>query len=177
MMGLEELSEEDAAIRDARENQIRQAQERLDFSRRTQAVQRGLPRPTVIDIAALEKSVSHIDNPILAEIAQEASLLIANDALKYPPPAAKVRGASKPLQTISDDDLANARLMIALEVPADLAEKGSETFKAAWADAHNSSLLPGLSAYGEEDEVDEHQMLVEAFDVSPLPLSSKPNII
>jgi pre-mRNA-splicing factor CDC5/CEF1 len=162
----EELSEEDAEIRDRRERQIREAQEKLDFRRRTQAVQRNLPRPSTVDIDALLKSASEISDPIEGAIEQEAALLIANDALKYPPPGAKVRGSSKGIETFEDDALENARLMIALEVPKELAEKGTTAFQAAWADAHKSSLLPGLSAYGDDDEIDEHQMLVEAFDVS-----------
>ena len=170
--GMEELSEEDAELRDRRARQIREAQEKLDFARRTQAVQKGLPRPTVVDINALIKSASDHSESEKGLIAQEAALLLANDALRYPPKGAKVIGASKPLESFDDDALAQARLMIALEVPRELAEKGSSTFQTAWADAHRASLLPGLSAYGEDEEIDEHQMLVEAFDVRfPSPYS------
>jgi pre-mRNA-splicing factor CDC5/CEF1 len=164
-MGIEELSEEDAELRDRRARQIQKAQEKLDFARRTQAVQRGLPRPTVVDIEALIKSASDHSESEKALIAYEAAILLASDALRYPPKGAKVKGTSKPLESFDDDALAQARLMIALEVPRELAEKGSSTFQAAWADAHRSSLLPGLSAYSDDDEIDEHQMLVEAFDV------------
>jgi pre-mRNA-splicing factor CDC5/CEF1 len=164
-MGIEELSEEDAELRDRRARQIQKAQEKLDFARRTQAVQRGLPRPTVVDIEALIKSASDHSESEKALIAYEAAILLASDALRYPPKGAKVKGTSKPLESFDDDALAQARLMIALEVPRELAEKGSSTFQAAWADAHRSSLLPGLSAYSDDDEIDENQMLVEAFDV------------
>jgi pre-mRNA-splicing factor CDC5/CEF1 len=164
-MGVEELSEEDAELRDRRARQIQKAQEKLDFARRTQAVQRGLPRPTVVDIEALIKSASDHSESEKALIAHEAAILLASDALRYPPKGAKVKGTSKPLESFDDDALVQARLMIALEVPRELAEKGSSTFQAAWADAHRSSLLPGLSAYSDDDEIDEHQMLIEAFDV------------
>jgi pre-mRNA-splicing factor CDC5/CEF1 len=167
--GVEELSEEDAAIRDRREEQIRLSLEKLEFSRRSQVMQRNLPRPAALDIDAIVGSSAD------DIVKREAALLIAHDALRYPISGAKVRGTPQPLEKFDDDALANARLMIALEVPSDLAEKGSGTFKAAWADAHSSSLLPGLSAYGEDDEIDEHQMLVEAFNVrTPLCL---PNTI
>jgi pre-mRNA-splicing factor CDC5/CEF1 len=159
----EELTEEDAEIRDRRERLIREAQEKLDFQRRTQVVQQNLPRPSTIDIGAILKDASEISDPINGAIEKEAALLIANDALKYPPPGAKVRGTSKALETFDDEILANARLMIALEVPKDLAEKGTAAFQAAWAGAHSSSL--GLSLY-QDDEVDENQALIEAFDVS-----------
>jgi pre-mRNA-splicing factor CDC5/CEF1 len=164
-IGVEELSEEDAELRDRRARQIREAQEKLDFARRTQAVQRNLPRPTVVDIDALIKSASDHSDFENALIAHEARLLLAHDALRYPLKGAKVKGSPEPLDTFDDDALAQARLMIALEVPRELAEKGSSTFQAAWADAHKPSLLPFLSAYRDDDEIDEHQMLVEAFDV------------
>ena len=166
VFGAEEISEEDAEIRDRRNREIQEAQAKIEFSRRSQAVQKGLPRPTVIDIEALLKEASIIEDPIEAAIKQEAALLIANDAVKYPPPGAKVRGTATALEVFDDESLANARLMVLQQVPGDVAEKGSAEFQAAWANAHRSSLLPGLNAYDWDDEVDEHQMLVEAFDVS-----------
>jgi pre-mRNA-splicing factor CDC5/CEF1 len=163
-VGIEALSEEDAEIRDRRNRQIREAQEQADFKRRTQVMQRGLPRSSAMDIDAMLMNAAAIQDPIKAAIAQEAALLEANDALRYPVSGAKVRGVSKPLDAFDDDALAQARLEITREVPAEIAQKGSELFQKAWEDAKTSSLLPGLSSY--EDEVDEHEMLVEAFDVS-----------
>lgn len=174
-LGAEGLSEEDAAIRDRREREIREAQEMLDFQRRTQVLQRNLPRPSTIDIDAILKIASDISDPIDGAIEREAALLVANDAFRYPPPGAKVIGAAKPLETFDDEALANAKLMIALEVPKELVEQGSTSFKAAWADAHSSSLLPGLSAYG-DDEIDEHQALTEAFDVSTVTICHHENV-
>ncbi|KAE9371176.1 hypothetical protein N431DRAFT_376611 [Stipitochalara longipes BDJ] len=161
-IGVEELSEEDAEIRDRRNRQIREAQEQADFKRRTQVMQRGLPRSSAMDVDAMLKIAAAIEDPIKAAIAREAALLEANDALRYPVPGAKVRGVSSPLDSFDDDALAQARLEITREIPAELAEKGSNLFQKAWEDAKTSSLLPGLSGY--EDEVDEHEMLVEAFD-------------
>lgn len=166
---VEELSEEDAEVRDRRERLIREAQEKLDFQRRTQVVQRNLPRPSTIDIDVILKEASQILDPINGAIEREAALLIANDALKYPPPGAKVRGTSKALETFDDEILANARLMITLEVPKELADKGSAAFQSAWAGAYSSSL--GLSAY-QDEEVDENQALVEAFDVGTIEAST-----
>ncbi|KAN0096114.1 pre-mRNA splicing factor component domain containing protein [Hyaloscypha variabilis] len=160
--GVEELSEEDAEIRDRRNRQIREAQEQADFKRRTQVMQRGLPRSSAMDVDAMLKIAAAIEDPIKAAIAREAALLEANDALRYPVPGAKIRGVSSPLDAFDDDALAQARLEITREVPAELAEKGSILFQKAWEDAKSSSLLPGLSGY--EDEVDEHEMLIEAFD-------------
>ena len=160
-----DVSEEDAELKDRRERQIREAKEKLEFQRRTQVMQRDLPRPSTIDIEAVLKKASEVSDPIIGAIEREAALLVANDALKYPPPGAKVKGTSRRLETFDDEALANAKLMIALEVPGELVQKGSASFQIAWADAQGSSLLPGLSAYG-DDEIDEHKALIEAFDVS-----------
>ena len=158
------VSEEDAEVKDRRERQIREAEEKLEFQRRTQVMQRDLPRPSTIDIEAVLKNASEVSDPIIGAIEREAALLVANDALKYPPPGAKVKGTSRRLETFDDEALANAKLMIALEVPEELAQKGSASFQTAWADAQGSSLLLGLSTYG-DDEIDEHKALIEAFDV------------
>ncbi|KAF4631912.1 hypothetical protein G7Y89_g6217 [Cudoniella acicularis] len=162
-LGVEELSEEDAEIRDRRNRQIQEAQEKLDFSRRTQVMQKNLPRASALDIDAMIKNASNISNPVLGAIEREAALLVANDALRYPILGAKVRGTPQHVDTIDDDALAQARLQTIREVPKEIAEQGPEVFQAAWNDANSSSLLPGLSGYG-DDEIDEHQLLVEAFD-------------
>ncbi|KAJ5042372.1 uncharacterized protein L3040_004921 [Drepanopeziza brunnea f. sp. 'multigermtubi'] len=162
LLGTEELSEEDAAIRDDRNRRIREAQEAVDFKRRTQVMQRGLPRSTTVDINAQLLNASQVSNPVLAAIAREAALLQAADAINYPIPGAKVNGTPAPLAVIDDDDLARARLLITREVPEEAAMLGSEEFKQAWSEAKTHSLLPGISGY--EEEVDEHQMLVQAFN-------------
>ncbi|KAE8447680.1 Pre-mRNA-splicing factor cef1 [Mollisiaceae sp. DMI_Dod_QoI] len=161
-LGMEELSEEDAEIRDRRNREIREAQEKADFQRRTQVMQRGLPRTKAVDVDALFKAASEISDPVEAVIAREAALLEANDALKYPIPGAKVKGTMTALDTLDDDALARARLEIDKEIPEHIAIQTPEFFQKAWNDAQNSSLLPGLSGY--EDEIDEHQKLVETFD-------------
>ena len=58
LIGTEELSEEDAELRDRRNREIREAQELLESKRRTQVLQRGLPRPAIVDINKLLKDVS-----------------------------------------------------------------------------------------------------------------------
>jgi pre-mRNA-splicing factor CDC5/CEF1 len=163
-LGREELSEEDAELRDRRNREIREAQEKLDFQRQTQVMQKGLPRTKAIDVDALFKAVSDISDPFEAVIAREAALLEANDALKYPVPGAKIKGNMTPLDTLDDDALARARLEIDREIPEHIAKQTPEFFQKAWNDAQHSSLLPGLSGY--RDETDELQLLVETFDVS-----------
>ena len=96
-------------------------------------------------------------------IAEEAAVLIANDAYKYPLSHSKVQGASRPLEVFDDDALDRARLEIALELPSGDKERRQQDFEASWEKLHEaSSSLLGLAGY-EEDEVDERQILTDAF--------------
>jgi len=166
-IGGSELSEEDAELRDRREREAREAQEKLDFSRRTRVMQKGLPRPTIVDTDALLIIASQIPDPASALIAHEAALLQGNDAEKYPLPGVRPNKAIKRLlPVLSDDALAQARLLIDREIPEELANQGDEIYKKAWNVAHKSSLLPGLSGYGDDEEIDEQELLSTAFDVS-----------
>ncbi|THW98523.1 hypothetical protein D6D17_06710 [Aureobasidium pullulans] len=162
-----EMSEEDAARRDARNKAAQDALARAQFKRQSQVVQRGLPRPSVVDIDAMLKNAAEDSDSIKSSINQEMAQLIANDALKFG--KAKVRGAHKPTQAFSDDQVQRARLEVALEMGKD--ERGRallvDGFGAAWEKAHERGMLPGLAGYA-EDEIDEHQLMTEAFDVSAL---------
>ncbi|CAL3962860.1 unnamed protein product [Diplocarpon coronariae] len=162
LLSTEEVSEEDAAIRDRRNQEIREAQEAIEFKRRSQVMQKGLPRTRSVDINALLLMASQVSDPVMATIAREAALLEANDAIKFPVPGSKFRGKPAALDVIDDDDLARARLLITREVPEEAALLASEEFKQAWSEAKTNSLLPGISGYA--DEVDEHHMLVQAFN-------------
>lgn len=135
-------------------------------------LQRALPRPSVIDIDALFKNALDISDPIEGAVAREMALLIANDALKYPTPGATVRGSSKPLEAFKDEALNTARLEIALELPQDGMSNRQEEFEKAWEELHGSTKLPGLAGYG-DDEIDEHQLMVEAFDASQISQRTK----
>ena len=163
-VGDTELSEEDATERDRRNNAIREVAERAEFKRRTQVMQKSLPRPAIIDIEVLIKEAAAIDDPIEKEIAQEMALLMANDALKYHVLDTKVHGSSQPLEHFDDELLQKARLELPSEVPPSESESFQAEFAAAWEDVHGHSKLPGLAGY-EDDEIDEHQLMIEAFDV------------
>ncbi|KAI9827255.1 MAG: Pre-mRNA-splicing factor cef1 [Thelocarpon impressellum] len=157
------LSKEDAAVRDRRNEELREAAERAEFRRRTQVMQRGLPRPTVVDIDALVKKAGQVSDPVEAAIAQETALLIASDAMRYPVEGGKVNGKSRSLQVFADDALNTARMELLLEMPVDAVKSAEAGFEQSWMDVHGSTSLPGLGGYG-EDEIDEHQLMVEAFD-------------
>ena len=163
--GVMEFSEEDAAERDRRNKAVQDAAERADFRRRTQVLQRDLPRPTVVDVGALLKTATEVSDPIQAMIAEESALLIANDAYKYPVSGSKMEGASRPLEVFDDDAMDRARLEIALEMPSGNREKRQQDFETSWGKLHEaSSSLLGLAGY-EEDEIDERQILTDAFDL------------
>ena len=157
MNGNGELTEEDATERDSRNQILREAAERADFKRRTQVLQRNLPRPPVIDADTLLKKAAKTVDLAEAAVAKEMAILVINDAIKYPDPNApsKVTGASRPLENFTDDQLNQARLEIALEMPSSGKEERQQIFEKNWLEIHSTS-LPGLQNHG-EGEVDPQQ--------------------
>jgi pre-mRNA-splicing factor CDC5/CEF1 len=159
-----ELSEEDAAERDRRDRALREAAERADFARQSQVVQKFLPRPSLVDIDAMLKRASEISDPIERVVETEMALLIANDVGKFG--GGRVTGTLKPLEKLSDQALDKARMELALEMSnaSDREKKAFHSeFGTAWTNLHGSSKLPGLDGY-EEDEIDEHQLMLELFN-------------
>ncbi|KAI7596920.1 Pre-mRNA-splicing factor [Hortaea werneckii] len=134
-----------------------------EFRRQTQTVQRGLPRPKVVDIDAMLKNARDSKDPVEREIEEETALLMANDALKFG--GAKVNGSARPVEIFAEEALQKAKMEVVLEMgqDADRSQFGA-AFEREWEKAHESqTMLPGLAGYG-EDELDEEQLLVEQFD-------------
>lgn len=127
----------------------------------------------MLDVDSLLKNASEIPDPIEKAIANEMALLILNDAIRYPVPGAKIHGSSKSLEKFDDETLDKARLEIMLEVPEDGVQDRQEEFEKAWDEVHNSTKLLGLVGYA-EDEIDEYQVMVQAFDVSIRPHPHSP---
>jgi pre-mRNA-splicing factor CDC5/CEF1 len=152
---------EDASARDARNKLLRDAAELAEFKRQTTVIQRRLPRPAVLDIDALMRDAEGISDSVQRDVAIETALLIANDTVKFG--GAKVQGATRPLRVFEDEDLRKARELVALELSFHDAQKEKEEFTEAWTELHAARKLPGLDGYY-EDEVDEHQVMVETFD-------------
>ncbi|PYI02550.1 hypothetical protein BO78DRAFT_463901 [Aspergillus sclerotiicarbonarius CBS 121057] len=158
--------EEDSAERDRRENEARQRASEAELKRQTQVYQRALPRPTVLDIDALMERVSHVADPISGLVANEAALLIAHDARKFPLPGAKVEGKARKLEQLDDSLMEQARAAIAAEAAAsEKQQEWQENFDEQWSTKH-SNTLPGLSNYAddEEDIYQQEQRMVAAFD-------------
>ncbi|KAF3158145.1 Pre-mRNA-splicing factor cef1 [Orbilia oligospora] len=159
-----EVIEEDSEERDKRLKAIREAQERLEFARRTQVVQRGLPRPTVLDIDALYEAFSTSGTSPEDLIQNEMSLLIASDALKFPVQGGKVTGVPKPLSEVEDEHVKKARLEILVELPADVLKTMNKTYENGWENAYWSGGLPGLDGYGDDEELDKKNVMKTIFD-------------
>jgi pre-mRNA-splicing factor CDC5/CEF1 len=159
-----EISEEDAAERDRRNREAQQAAERAEFARQTQVVQRFLPRPSLIDIDVMMKRALDLSDPVERVVECEMALLVANDVSKFG--NGQVMGALQPVEKMNDEALRAAKMELALEL-AMTTENEKRTFYSefgiAWTTLHDSSTLPGIAGY-EEDEIDEHQLMVEAFD-------------
>jgi pre-mRNA-splicing factor CDC5/CEF1 len=159
-----EVSEEDAAERDRRNRELQKAAERAEFARQTQVVQRFLPRPSLVDIDAMLKRALDLSDPVEREIETEMAYLIANDVQNFG--NGQVTGRVKRIEAMSDDALRAAKMEMALEL-AMTSEKEKKAFHSefstAWTNLHGGAALPGIAGY-EEDEIDEHQLMVEAFD-------------
>lgn len=161
-MATAELTEEDAAERDRREAQRRAAEEELERRRRTQVMQKDLPRPSRVDLTALLKQADKLENPAEALIAREAANLMASDAAKFPLPSSQLKGRPSPLSFIDDNSLAEARLLIMSETQAlPSFEDIQDTFESR----ASSSTLLGLGCYN-DDEKDHETAIRAAFDVS-----------
>ena len=156
------LVEEDAAERDRRIREQQEAEAAAEFKRRSQVVQRDLPRPSVVNIDKLFKH-TYSDNSF---ISHEFALLISSDAMRYPVKGGKVVGTLQPLQTISDDHLEQARAALLLEVPEDIAKAAGADFEHEWQKVHGGKILPGLEEYGDDEEVDAEQLHIDAYNVS-----------
>lgn len=155
---------EDAADRDRREREIREAQALLERKRRTQVMQRNLPRPVSVDYATLQRAAEELGDPAEKAIAQEAGLLILYDSLRYPLPAANKSSTRTPppqLDQIDDDQLAAARRQILVEAKGTLAP---EQFEAVWAKSNTNSLLLGLGCYDDDEEEEKLNTLKAAYE-------------
>jgi pre-mRNA-splicing factor CDC5/CEF1 len=152
---------EDASVRDRREQLSRQAMETVEFKAQSMVIQKRLPRPTAVDVDAMMKNASKITDPIQRLVATETVLLIAHDAVKFG--GTKVHGKPRPLHQLEADGLEKARQAVAEELSTEQARNEKENFVKGWSELHSTGRVPGLDGYF-EDEVDEHQMLVETFD-------------
>ena len=155
--------EEDAAERDRRARERREAEEALELRRRTQVMQRGLPRPLIVDHHTMIKQADKLSDPAAALIAKEAANLMANDATRYPLPGSKVKGKPARPPLIDDRSLADARLLLLSETKS-LPE--FDQVQAAFEGRASNSTMLGLGCYDDDDEEEQKAAMRAAFDVS-----------
>ncbi|THG96828.1 hypothetical protein EW026_g5074 [Hermanssonia centrifuga] len=144
------LSEEDAAERDARIRRRREEEERKALARRTQAVQRNLPRPPNVDVDQLLKKLAisedEPDREAASLINKELADILRHDSIAHPIPGTSYPGGTKSVYDIpADDDVAQAKSAIQSELAAALGYPG----------ANVEQLKQGLSAISNQEEVDE----------------------
>ena len=155
-----EMTEEDAAERDRRNAAIQAAREEAELKRRSQVMQKSLPRPQIQDIDALHKIATSIDDPVDRSIAIEMASLLANDALKYPVGNVRPKGAVKPLEVIDDNVLADARAMLAQE-----ASSAATAAAISQPRLERASKVLGLDVYNEKSDDEQVPALADAFDL------------
>jgi pre-mRNA-splicing factor CDC5/CEF1 len=106
-----ELTEEDAAERDARLAAARAEEERLELERRSDVVKRGLPRPANVDaralIAELTLATADAEESLAAALALvniEVVALMKHDSLAHPLPGTRSAGDLASDYNMPDDD-------------------------------------------------------------------------
>lgn len=111
---------EDAADRAAKMKAITQEEEQKALARRTQVIQRGLPRPIDFEPSQLTKSLNtgnQLEDHIDRQITQEMVKLILHDAIVYPVPGGKIAGGGRSsLDPIEDEHLATAKALVHKEL-------------------------------------------------------------
>ena len=108
------------------------------------------------------KQAGKISNPAGKLIAQEAAKLMAEDAAKYPIPGLHLKGKPSALPTISDNDLADARLLILSETKK---LPNFEDIQLMFESRAENSTLLGLGCYS-DDETKKEAAIRAAFGVS-----------
>ena len=161
-----ETLQEDSTERDRRNAAIRAAEERAEFKRRTQVMQRELPRPPIDNLDALLQESSSVTHPAQKAIARETAVLMANDAAKFPLAGTRPKGQAPPLDALSDDILASARAALEQEAAADVAAADAAAIEDKWLQIHGASGIPGLASYADDDGIQEPARVRASLDVS-----------
>lgn len=152
---------EDSEDRDRRAREIREAQEALERKRRTQVLQKELPRPDIVDVEALMKEASLVEDPVEALIAREAALLIVNDAARYPFAGSKLKGKPVRLSQLEDAALAEARLKILMEARD---QPRTDDVSAVFERENCNAIMLGLGCYVDDDEEEQAVAMQNAYD-------------
>ncbi|KAH9814934.1 pre-mRNA splicing factor component-domain-containing protein [Melampsora americana] len=111
---------EDAADRVAKMKAISKEEEQKALARRTQVIQRGLPRPIEFEPHQLTKNLNvgnKLEDHLDRQITQEMVKLILHDSIVYPVPGGKIAGGGRSsLDPIEDEHLATAKALVHQEL-------------------------------------------------------------
>ena len=116
MMEDEDLSAEDAEERDRKLKLAREAELLAALNRRSQVLQRNLPRPKHVNAETLYAEAQNTADRIQQYVAEEMARLILFDASRYPIPDATPPTAPTDFIEFSAEEMASARAEIAKEI-------------------------------------------------------------
>jgi pre-mRNA-splicing factor CDC5/CEF1 len=141
------MTEEDAAERDARIKRMREEEERKALARRTQSIQRDLPRPPNVDVEQLLQNLNITEEDEVTKLVnQELAALLRHDSIAFPLPGTALPGGTRSAYEIpGDDDIASAKAAIQQELASAL----------GYPDANVEQLKQGLLVLSAQEEVDE----------------------
>lgn len=119
--------EEDATERDARLQRLAEEERQREFARRSQAVQRNLPRPLDVDVAALAAELDALEpDAVQRAIDHEMVALMAHDARLYPQPGSQQRGGqTSRLPPLDDALVEEARGLVHTELASEVGFPGA----------------------------------------------------
>lgn len=154
--------EEDAAERDERLGRLQADERRRDLARRSQVVQRNLPRPANVDVEAMLAALSSLspsDDASLRAVRlveEEMLHLIKHDSVLYPTVGSKQVGGQRHsgLPTIPDDKLERARREIHQEMAT------TWGFPGATEDTLKRAVIASL-----DEETPEGQALISSLEI------------
>lgn len=146
------LTEEDAAERDARLKRHREEEDRKALARRSQAVQKGLPRPANVDVAKLLENLSLAPDedpelgPARSLVDNEMIKLLQHDAIAFPLPGTSIAGGTRSSYEPPEDEfVAQAKALIHAETATAL----------GFPNATPGQISEGLLATAKAEEIDD----------------------
>lgn len=122
------MSQEDAAERDARIQRLLLEEQAKALARRSQVVQRNLPRPANVDAERLlrDLSVSSDDNDAQRLVNEEIVQLLLHDSIAFPIPGTSRLGSTQSTYDMpGDEDVALAKSLVQLELADSLGFPGA----------------------------------------------------
>ncbi|RKF78460.1 Pre-mRNA-splicing factor cef1 [Golovinomyces cichoracearum] len=161
----QEISGEDAEIRDRRIKQAKEALEKAEFLRRTQVIQRGLPTPKSIDANSLLSRISEKTEPTQAAILRETILLQISDAISSGAQEIKLNPDISTLETFSDDALAQARSEINQAKTKEDVQRSNQISQELYQLPQPLSLYPDPD-HSKEDELFNKNSFSKLFDAA-----------